>query len=191
MSDREEGGYVLSRSPCHLLHRAQQFAADRFGAADITLRQFAVLAAVSNRSGQTQTDLVNATGIDRSTLADMILRMEERGLLARGRSAEDGRAKSVTLTASGRSAFASAAPRVRSADEAILSALPKNKRTPFLETLQRLAVAADETPEEPIPPQKQARARKAGGRARKAAPRTGASGRKPARKAPARSRARR
>ncbi len=155
MSEREDG-YVLSKSPCHLLHRAQQLAADRFGAADITLRQFAVLAAVSGRSGQTQTDLVNATGIDRSTLADMILRMEERGLLSRGRSAEDGRAKSVALTAGGRSALATAAPRARQADEAIMAALPRGKRAPFLETLRALAEAADE----PAPDVKPARTRK-------------------------------
>jgi DNA-binding MarR family transcriptional regulator len=143
MSDREDG-YVLSKSPCHLLHRVQQLAADRFGAADITLRQFTVLAAVSGRTGQTQTDLVNATGIDRSTLADMILRMEERGLLTRGRSADDGRAKSVALTASGRSALATSAPRARQADDAILGALPRGKRAPFLEILRTLADAADE-----------------------------------------------
>ncbi|HWA21612.1 MAG TPA: MarR family winged helix-turn-helix transcriptional regulator [Caulobacterales bacterium] len=143
MSDREDG-YVLSKSPCHLLHRVQQLAADRFGVSDVTLRQFTVLAAVSSRAGQTQTDLVNATGIDRSTLADMILRMEERGLLTRGRSAADGRAKSVGLTANGRSALASAAPRARQADEAIMAALPRSKRAPFLEMLRTLADAADE-----------------------------------------------
>lgn len=142
MSDREDG-YVLSKSPCHLLHRVQQLAADRFGVSDITLRQFTVLAAVSSRAGQTQTDLVNATGIDRSTLADMILRMEERGLLTRGRSAADGRAKSVGLTANGRSALASAAPRARQADEAIMAALPRSRRAPFLEALRTLADAAD------------------------------------------------
>jgi DNA-binding MarR family transcriptional regulator len=87
---------------------------------------------------------VNATGIDRSTLADMILRMEERGLLTRGRSADDGRAKSVALTASGRSALATSAPRARQADDAILGALPRGKRAPFLEILRTLADAADE-----------------------------------------------
>lgn len=152
MSERDDNGYVLAKSPSHLLHRAQQLAADRFGPADITLRQFAVLAAVSNRNGQSQTDLVNATGIDRSTLADMILRMEERGLLSRGRSANDGRAKSVTLTSGGRSALASAAPRAKLADDAILSAIPRAKRAPFIETLRVLAAYADQLePEERTP----------------------------------------
>lgn len=160
VSEREDG-YVLARSPCHLLHRLQQLAADRFGASDITLRQFTVLAAVSGRSGQTQTDLVNATGIDRSTLADMILRMEERGLLTRGRSADDGRAKSVALTASGRSAFASTAPRARQADEALMAALPRGKRGAFLETLRALTgAAADPAPEMKRPAAKTRKAAK-------------------------------
>jgi DNA-binding MarR family transcriptional regulator len=158
MSEREDNGYALGKSPCHLLHRAQQLAADRFGAADITLRQFAVLAAVSNRNGQSQTELVSATGIDRSTLADMILRMEERGLLSRGRSADDGRAKSVMLTSGGRSALASAAPRARSADDAIMAALPRAKRAPFLETLRVLAEVADSADTEPTPAKKNGRA---------------------------------
>ena len=179
MSEREDG-YSLLKSPCHLLHRAQQLAADRFGASDITLRQFAVLAAVSSRSGQSQTELVNATGIDRSTLADMILRMEERGLLSRGRSAEDGRAKSVALTSSGRSALASAAPRAKSADDAIMAALPRAKRGPFLETLKVLADYADTVEAEPPAPKaKPRKTTRAAKKPRKAAAR--ANGKKPRR----------
>ena len=49
----------------------------------LTQRQFAVLEAVSQKSGLTQTDLVRATGIDRSTLADLVSRMTTKGLLAR------------------------------------------------------------------------------------------------------------
>jgi hypothetical protein len=37
MAERDDQGYALSKSASHLLHRAQQLAADKF-AADITLR---------------------------------------------------------------------------------------------------------------------------------------------------------
>jgi DNA-binding MarR family transcriptional regulator len=159
MADREDG-YALVKSASHLLHRAQQLAVDRFAASDVTLRQFALLTAISARAGQNQTELVNATGIDRSTLADMIMRMEERGLLARGRSSEDGRAKSVTLTASGRAALNAAMPRARAADEAIMMALPRSSRGPFLETLRLIAEAADVAMQEEAPPPPRARSRK-------------------------------
>ena len=92
---------TLARSPTHLLHCALQLAVDIFGqevGALLTQRQYAVLAAVSANEGLTQSELVRATGIDRSTLADMIARMIENGYLARQRSSVDARAKTVRLT---------------------------------------------------------------------------------------------
>ena len=48
-----------------------------------------------------QTDLVRATGIDRSTLADLVARMTTKGLLERERSTIDARAKAVKLSEAG------------------------------------------------------------------------------------------
>lgn len=139
--------FDLTGSPSHLLHRAQQFAADRFAEETakepVTQRQFAVLTAVAANEGLTQTDLVHATGIDRSTLAELVARMTRRGLLARKKAASDARANTVTLTAEGRSILNGAAPAAERADEKILSALPKNKRAGFLDTLQRIARVLD------------------------------------------------
>jgi DNA-binding MarR family transcriptional regulator len=146
--------YNLTESPSHLLHRAQQFAADRFTAEmdgeAITQRQFAVLSAVASNEGLTQTDLVRATGIDRSTLAELVARMARRKLLARTRAEADARANVVSLTAEGRKILNTALPRVAKADGAILDALPKNKRGAFLDTLQRIAKSLDEA--EPAKP---------------------------------------
>lgn len=148
MSDTTEPGpFALARSPGHLLHRAQQRAEEVFAALlgddHVTLRQFAVLAAVAEKAGRTQTDLVRVTGIDRSTLADMMARMEKKGLIAREKSADDKRAKSVRLTGKGRTRFAEAAPHAAAADAAVLEALPKNKRRAFLGTLEGLVTAID------------------------------------------------
>lgn len=71
--------YELKSSPVHLLRRCGQYAADLFDAetrgSDLTPRQLTVLIAVEADDGATQTALVAATGIDRSTLADMVARM--------------------------------------------------------------------------------------------------------------------
>ena len=147
----EAPAYRLSDSPSHLLHRAQQFAAELFAQkyeGHVTLRQFAVLAAVEEQAGRTQVDLVRATGIDRSTLAEMIARMERKGLLARKKSSEDGRAKSVRLTGRGRSRLAEATPHAREVDLAILEALPKPKRRALLEILMALSPVIDAAHEE-------------------------------------------
>ena len=74
---------ALERSPSHLLHRALQLALDIYaeetGADAVTQRQFAVLTAVMSHEGCTQSDLVKATGIDRSTLAELVARLIGKG----------------------------------------------------------------------------------------------------------------
>ena len=135
--------YALAQSPSHLLHRAQQLAADLFQHTvteeTVTLRQFVLLAAVAEREGANQSELVKATGIDRSTLADMVQRMEGRSLLIRERAEGDGRANAIRLTPTGRELLSDIAPRVSAADAAILGTLSKNKRVAFLAALAILA----------------------------------------------------
>jgi len=141
----------LAGSPSHLMHRALQLALDIYaeetGADGLTQRQFAVLEAVSRKSGLTQTDLVRATGIDRSTLADLVARMTTKGLLDRERSALDARAKAVRLSEAGQAALESARPRVEAADKRIMALLPKGKRDAFLDMLADLAEEADAAPD--------------------------------------------
>ena len=144
---KTDAGKALERSPSHLLHRALQLALDIYaeetGPDAITQRQYAVLAAVAVHEGLTQTDLVRATGIDRSTLADLVARMIGKGLLARERSALDARANTVSLTAAGRESLAVATPRVASADARILKLLPARKRDAFLDILGDMSHAAE------------------------------------------------
>lgn len=148
---RTESGpeFRLSDSPSHLLRRAQQYVSESFlktSLADsVTLRQTVVLAAVSESEGLSQTELVQATGIDRSTLAEMIARMEKKGLVERSAAERDGRAKSVYLTAEGRSALAEALPAIMAVDQALLDILPRNRRKGFRDTLEIVVKKADET----------------------------------------------
>ena len=140
-------GVALERSPSHLLHRALQHALDIYveavGPGAPTQRQFAVLSAVASNEGLTQTDLVRATGIDRSTMADLVARMLTKGLLARRRSSSDGRANAVRLTEKGRAALAEAQPKVAAADEQILAMIPARARESFLSVLLGLSEAAE------------------------------------------------
>jgi MarR family transcriptional regulator, temperature-dependent positive regulator of motility len=138
--------FRLSESPSHLLRRTEQFASDIFmkaGGDGVTLRQTVLLAAIAESEGASQSDLVRATGIDRSTLAEMMARMEKKGFIARQAARDDGRAKSVKLTASGRAKLAETLPAVREVDAQLIEALPRNKRLSFRVTLTALAAAAD------------------------------------------------
>lgn len=133
---------ALKRSPTHLLHRALQLALDIYGQelgqGAVTQRQFAVLHAVASEDGLSQTGLVRATGIDRSTVAELVARMTRLGLLERSRSTEDARTNAVRLTERGREMLDGAQPRVSAADKRLLKRLPAKKRDSFIRLLQDL-----------------------------------------------------
>lgn len=135
----------LERSPIHQLHRAGQCAADIFqaemGLDDLTPRQYAVLLTVSQNEGLSQTQLVDRTGIDRSTLADIVRRMLKKGLLSRRRTKEDARAYAVRLSDEGWRSLRVADPVARRVDERILSAIPAAQRERFLSDLSTIVTA--------------------------------------------------
>lgn len=134
-------------STSHLLHRVQQLASDRFaflvGENGVTLRQFVVMTAIAEAPGVSQIDLVRATGVDRSTLADVVTRLERRGWIARKASEADARANAVALTEAGIATLVQARQHAKAADAAILDPLPGTKRRAFLGILLRLSEHAD------------------------------------------------
>jgi DNA-binding MarR family transcriptional regulator len=129
----------LDRSPIHLLHRASQAVGVVFGMGmagnGLTPRQLAILLAVAENEGVSQTDLVERTGIDRSTLADVVKRLKGKGLLQRRRTKEDARAYAVKLTEEGRKVLRTAEPLARRVDSHILVALPAKQRDQFINAL--------------------------------------------------------
>ena len=105
----------------HLLHRASQVAESIFDEEakhlKLTPRQYIVLDAIAAHEGTSQTGIVDRTGIDRSTLADIVRRLQKEGLLARKRTKEDARAYAVKLTVQGEATLKKsreAAPRMNS-----------------------------------------------------------------------------
>lgn len=189
--------FKLNNSPSHLLHRAQQIAANHSAnalkAAGVTLRQFSVLAALDGNEGVSQSDLVNATGIDRSTLADMVARMEKGGLIKRAASKSDARAKSVSLMAKGRKALDKAAPAVAEADKMLFASLAKTKQDALMSGLEGLVAESEASAAAPAPkaprakapakPKAKAAAKPKAAKAAKAKPATKAKATKPKAKA--------
>jgi len=111
------------------------------GTGDLTPRQYAVLVAVSQNEGVSQTRLVDKTGVDRSTLADIVRRMLKKGLLQRRRTKEDARAYSVKLTEEGWKVLKAADPLAKKVDDKILSVLPGQQRERFLQDLNLIVKA--------------------------------------------------
>jgi DNA-binding MarR family transcriptional regulator len=141
------------QSALHLLHRAGQCADELFaintGSSDLTPRQFAVLKAIAGMDDPSQTDLVERTGIDRSTMADIVRRMLVKGMVQRRRTRQGARMYAVRLTEKGRAALDMAEPAVMSTDERILATLPAAQRDVFLRALTRIVEAMSTPPAAP------------------------------------------
>jgi DNA-binding MarR family transcriptional regulator len=144
---KSNGSFELAVAPSHLLRRCYQYHGDLFqretGARDLTKQQFALLSALEHNDGASQTELVDITGIDRSTLAEMVKRMRDRGLLMRERTEDDQRANSVAITFAGRKAVKAARAAAERADRGLLDPLPAAERGRFLRLLGIIAAAAD------------------------------------------------
>jgi MarR family transcriptional regulator, temperature-dependent positive regulator of motility len=143
MQKRTSTRASLDEGLVHLLHRVSQRADEVFiremGGTGLTPRQFAVLLAAAQNEKSSQTDLVERTGIDRSTVAEMVRRMVKKGLLQRRRSRQDARAYAVRVTEEGRRTLDAAQPRAERAGAAVLENLSGEQRKVLVDALMAIA----------------------------------------------------
>jgi DNA-binding MarR family transcriptional regulator len=129
--------------PGHLLRRCQQRAVDLFvaevGEGGPTPRQFALMLCIQQSPGATQIELVRRSGIDRSTLAEMLRRLLRRGLVTRQRTDGDKRANALRLTDAGEALLARAIPAVAASQERILAPVPRAQRKQLIALLSLMA----------------------------------------------------
>jgi DNA-binding MarR family transcriptional regulator len=127
----------------HLIRRCQQRAVDLFtdevGDDGPNPRQFAVLISVFQNPGMSQTALVEASGIDRSTLTEVLRRMIDRGMLSRSRTPEDQRANALFLTDEGRAILIGAFAAAERTQTRILEPIPEADRPAAMKMLAALA----------------------------------------------------
>ena len=144
---KPNGGFDRAESPSHLIRRCQQYFGDLYaheaGSCELTKQQFTLLCALENNEGVSQTALVGMTGIDRSTLAEMVRRMLERGLLSRARTETAARANAVAITAGGRKALRAARSVADRAERLLLESLPPSERSKFIKSLTAIASAGE------------------------------------------------
>ena len=132
----------LVSNVCWLLSRANWLQKAEIEAAlesaGLTTRQHQVLTAALGAE-LTQTRLANILGLDKTTMMVALDELEREGLAERRSLATDRRARIVAVTAEGRKLLRKADKAFVEANERVLSRLPENERTVFLQALERLA----------------------------------------------------
>jgi len=93
---------LLLRAAYFGMHRVSDAHFSRHG---VTADQFVLLACLAEEDAVTQKELARRASSDPSTVRAMLVLLEGRGLVARGRQPGDSRARVVTHTAKGRRLF--------------------------------------------------------------------------------------
>ena len=136
-------GFSLRNVPGHLIRRSQQRAVDLFvdevGEDGPNPRQFAVLVNVFLSPGLSQTALVKASAIDRSTLTEVLRRMIDKGMITKTRTKEDQRANALYITDVGTRLLENAVEATQRAQQRMLAPLPETERAAAMKILAVLA----------------------------------------------------
>ena len=133
--------FALLSAPGHLLRRNHQRSVDIFArhvGSDVTRQQIGTLLALHKNPGASQRDLVEATGVDKSTLKEMLNRMVARGLVARKRDANDSRAWTMSLTDEGCALLHKRIAKVEASQREILEPLSPEDRETFMRCMREL-----------------------------------------------------
>jgi DNA-binding MarR family transcriptional regulator len=127
-------GYVARR-----LHSAYTAAWARHVDAVLTGPQFAVLTAVDAYPAVEQGSLARAVALDRSTMASIVRRLEERGLITREVPPEDGRKRLLRLTDDGTETLRTAYRRTRELDVLLMEGMDGETQRDLLTRLNAIA----------------------------------------------------
>ena len=125
----------------YLIRRAQQrhvAAWTRIVSAEISSVQYSVLVVLDRNGPMSQRQLCDAVDLDRSTIADLVARMERHGLLARTPDPHDARRKNVALTDHGRTERSRLQPLVDQVEHALTGTLTDESRHALRDSLRQM-----------------------------------------------------
>jgi DNA-binding MarR family transcriptional regulator len=130
-------GFLIRR--LHQLHSALFLEETR--GFDITPVQYSLMTALAARGELEQNSLALEIGLERTSVAEVVPRLQRRGLLARRRSDDDARVKLVRLTRKGSALLRRMAAKVRRAHDRTVDRLAGAERDLFLLQLIELVEA--------------------------------------------------
>lgn len=135
----------LDALPGHHIRRLQQMAVAVFlqetQGFGVTPVQYGALLTVRQQPGLDQRSLASLMGLDTSTTAGVVDRLEARGLLRRSASPTDRRVKLLAITEDGETLLADIQPQVAAAQARMLAPLTDAEKPLFLDMLTRMVRA--------------------------------------------------
>lgn len=139
--------------PGHLIRRVKQLSTALFieecAEFDMTSVQYAALQSIAAYPGVDATRLSALIAFDRSTIGDVLDRMETKGWIVRKPAPGDRRIKLIELSAEGAALLRRVGPAVHRVQERILAPLDPVDRNTFVRILQQLTETRNEGPNGP------------------------------------------
>jgi len=144
----------IYEKPGHLIRRLQQISfalfMDETRDFDITPVQYSAILAIDNHPGIDQTALCNIIAHDRSTIGDVVTRLERKKIIKRIPGVDDRRTKRLYITSAGRQLIRDIEPAVQLTQKRILEPLKINERVAFVQLLKRLVHINNEHSRAPL-----------------------------------------
>ena len=144
----------LYRRPGFLLRRAHQISVALFveeaAGLGLTTTQYGTMVVLSVRGSLDQVGIATLVGIDRSTTALVVSKLEEAGYIERRDDVVDKRRKIITLTADGEDMLERVAGPAQRARERALEVFPPGDAVQFLVMLERFVNVFNEKTRAPI-----------------------------------------
>jgi DNA-binding MarR family transcriptional regulator len=162
--------------PGFMLRRAHQIAVSVFleqtSDLRITTTQYGILFLLRHQPGIDQITVAKLLGLDRSTTAMVLKKLESDGLVGRSVGAGDRRRRALELTPAGTAMLKRLKAPASKARERLLSVLAPSERATFLRLLDKFTQAFNESARVPllmrragtVPQRKSTRKNKAPGR---------------------------
>jgi DNA-binding MarR family transcriptional regulator len=147
-------GIELYRRPGFMLRRAHQVAVSVFleetAELGVTTTQYGVLYLLGKRGGLDQASVARLLGLDRSTTALVVRKLESRGLVERSVDAADRRRHCLVLTEEGAGVLQQLRTHAAAARARLLQPLDETEQAALLGLLGKLIGAFNTTARVPL-----------------------------------------
>ena len=140
--------------PGHLIRRAHQISVAIFmeecAAHNVTPVQYACLSEIARQPGVDATRLASAVAFDRSTLGNVLERLETKGWVDRRPSPEDRRVKLLHITQAGEQLLDAIEPAVVATQKRLLKPLSAADRKLFMRLVGELVEGNNDVSRAPL-----------------------------------------